>query len=82
VQVLQLRAQLGAQLGVEVGQRLVEQEHGRLAHDGAAHGDALALPARKRARLAVEIGLDLQGARGLGDRRLDLAFGIPWFFSP
>jgi hypothetical protein len=56
VKVLQFGAQLGAQFGVEVRQRLVEEEHGRLAHDGAAHGDALALPARERAGLAVEIG--------------------------
>ncbi len=34
-----------ASCGVEVGERLVEQEHLRLADDGAAHGDALALAA-------------------------------------
>ena len=54
MQVLQLGAQLRAQLGVEVRQGgFVEEEHRRLAHDGAAHGDALALPARKLPRLAV-----------------------------
>jgi hypothetical protein len=45
VQLLDLGAHLHAQLGVEVGQRLVEQEHLRVAHDGAAHGHALALAA-------------------------------------
>ena len=54
MQFLDLGAHLHAQLGVEVGQRLVEQEHLRIAHDGAAHGDALALTAGKLARIAVE----------------------------
>jgi hypothetical protein len=36
VQALDLDAHLGAQLGVEVRQRLVEQEHLRIAHDAAA----------------------------------------------
>ena len=54
VQLLDLGAHLHAQLGVEVGQRLVEQEHLRIAHDRAAHGDALALAAGKLARIAVE----------------------------
>ncbi|MNC94024.1 hypothetical protein D3C83_107820 [compost metagenome] len=45
VQGLQLAAHLHPQLGVQVRQRLVEQEHLRLANDGAAHRHALALPA-------------------------------------
>jgi hypothetical protein len=44
---------LHAQLGVEVRQRLVEQEDLWVAHDGAAHGDALPLTARELARLAI-----------------------------
>jgi hypothetical protein len=40
-------------LGVEVRQRLVEQEGLGLAHDGAAHGDALALTAGERLRGGV-----------------------------
>ncbi len=66
VQLADLGAHLHAQLGVEVRQRLVEQEHLRIAHDGAAHGHPLALSARERARIAVEIGRepeDLGGAR-------------------
>src|SRR6266702_6931589 len=39
VQLLDLGAHRDAQLGVEVRQGLVEQEHLRIAHDGAAHGD-------------------------------------------
>ena len=54
VQRLDLGAHRHAQLGVEVGQRLVEQEHLRVAHDRAAHRDALALAARELARIALE----------------------------
>src|SRR5205823_9355508 len=43
-----------AELRVQVRQRLVHEERLRLAHDRASHGDALALPARKRPGLAVE----------------------------
>ena len=54
VQLLDLGAHLDAQLGVEVGERLVEQEEHRIAHQRPAHGDALPLAAGKLARLAVE----------------------------
>ena len=50
VQPLDLAAHLVAELGVEVGERLVEQEDPRVAHDGAADGDALALAAGELAR--------------------------------
>ena len=63
VQALDLGAHVDAQLGVEVGQRLVEQEDLRVAHQRAAHGDALALAAGELARLAVEQMADLQHAR-------------------
>jgi len=42
------------QFGVEIGERLVEQEHLWIAHDGAADGDTLALAAGKLTRIAVE----------------------------
>ena len=45
VQPAELGPQLHPQLGVEIGERLVEQEGLRVADDGAAHGDALALAA-------------------------------------
>ena len=47
-----LAAHLDAQAGVEVRERLVHEEHGRLAHERPAHGDALALAARELAGLA------------------------------
>ena len=54
MQPLDLAAHLVAELRVEVRQRLVEQEELRVAHDGPADGDALALPAGELARIAVE----------------------------
>ena len=38
-------AHLHAHLGVKIGKRFIEQKDLRLAHEGAAQGDALALPA-------------------------------------
>ena len=60
---------MNAQRRVEVGQRLVEQKRLGIADDGAAHGHALALPARKLARVALEQMREFRrlrhGARGL-----------------
>ena len=56
VQLLELDPHLHAQLGVEVAERLVEQEHLGIAHDGAAQRHALALAAGELARLAVQQG--------------------------
>src|SRR5207245_1503548 len=66
VHLLDLGAHEHAQLRVEVGERLVEQEHLGIAHDGAPHGDALALAARELLRLPVE---QLADAEDAGDRR-------------
>ena len=60
VQLDQLRPHMGAQLGVEIGERLVEQEHLRLAHQRPAERHALLLAAGKLPRLAVEQRLELQ----------------------
>ena len=71
-----LGAHLHAQLGVEVGERLVHQERRRLAHDGPAHRDALALAARELAGLAVEVRLELEDRRRLAHpARRSPAFG-------
>ena len=61
VEFLDLRPHLDAELGVEVGERLVEEEQHRIAHQRAAHGDALPLAAGKLARLAVAEGLRCGG---------------------
>ena len=68
VQLLDLGPHVDAQLGVEVGERLVEQEQRRVAHQRPAHGDALALAAGELARLAVEQRLDLEQCRDALDR--------------
>ncbi|EWS65443.1 hypothetical protein Y695_01300 [Hydrogenophaga sp. T4] len=72
VQFLDLQPGLGAQLGVEVGQRFVEQEDLGLAHDGAAHGHALALTTREFARLARQQVTEFEDAGGLVHTLLDL----------
>src|SRR5215469_6090738 len=54
VQFFDFCAHLHAQFGVEIGQGLVEQKDLRITHDGAAHGDALALPAGKLTRITPE----------------------------
>ena len=57
-----LGAHRHAQFGVEVRQRLVEQEDARLAHDGAADRDALALAAGELRRPALEQRVEPQQA--------------------
>ena len=54
MQAADLDPHLHAQLGIEIGERLVEEKNARLADHRAAHGDALALAARERSRLAIE----------------------------
>ena len=53
MQFLELNAHLHPQLGIKIRQRLVEQEHTGVAHDGAAERHALALAAGELARLAL-----------------------------
>ena len=55
LQLRDLGAHLHPELRVEVRQRLVHEERLRLAHDRAAHRDPLALAARERLRLAVQV---------------------------
>ena len=54
LEVLDLGPGRDPKLGVEVRQRLVHQEHGRFADDGAGQGNSLALAAGELRRLAVE----------------------------
>src|SRR6266702_1552197 len=67
VQFLDFGTHCDAQLGIEVGQRLVEQEHLRIADDGAAHRDALALAARQLPGITVEQRRQRQDFRGAPD---------------
>ncbi len=82
MQFLDLGAHGDAQLGIEVGERFVEKEDLRIAHDRPAHGDALALAAGELARIAVE---KLGEAENLGSRARRAgrcpAFGEPFSIS-
>ena len=74
VQPLELGAHLDAQLGVQVRQRFVEEEALRIAYDGPADRDALALAARKLLGPLPQEVRDAQHLRRflhlLGDDRL------------
>ena len=67
-----LGAGLDAELRVEVRQRLVHQEHRRLADDRPAERDALALAARQLLRLAVEQLLEAEDPGRVVDPLLDV----------
>jgi hypothetical protein len=69
-----LGSHLHPHLGVKVGERLVEKENFRLAHNGASDRDPLPLSARKRFRFAIEQVLDPENAG-----RVDHAFLISVF---
>jgi hypothetical protein len=77
VQARQLDPGLGAQGGVQVRQRLVEQEHGGLAHDGAADRHALALAAGQGLGLALQQVFDLQDGGG-APTRSRISLSAPW----
>jgi hypothetical protein len=82
MQFFDLNAHIHAQLGVEIGQRLIEQEHLRLAHQRPPHGDALALTAGKLARTAFEQVLDLEKLGDFADTRsIRLALSTPAILS-
>ena len=72
MQLADFRPHLHPQLGIQVRQRLVEQKHLRVAHNGAAHRHALALPARKLARIARKIGFQTKDIRRAVDFLCDL----------
>ena len=74
-QLDELGTHLVTKLGIQVGQRLVHQEDLGVTHDGAADGDALALAARERLRLAVEVLGDTQDLGSGANLAVDLVFG-------
>ena len=69
LELLDLVAGRGAQFGVEVGQRLVEQQYGRVAHQRPRQGDALAFAARELARPPVKQMVDAEQLRRPCDLR-------------
>ena len=70
-----LGAHLVTQLGVQIGQRLVHQEHRRVADNGAANGHTLPLAAGQRLGLAVQILGNVQNFRRLTHLAVDLILG-------
>ncbi len=74
VQLLDFSAHLLAQAGVEVGERLVEKESLGLAHNGAAHGNALTLAAGKRFRATFQQRLKAEFGGGRLDGARDFLF--------
>ncbi len=78
MQFLDFRAHRNPQLGVEVGQRLIEQEHLGIAHDGASHGDALALAAGQLPGITIEQRRQSENFGGSLDPLLDfIGAGAP-----
>ena len=77
-----LGAHLHAQFGVEVGERLVEQKYLRVADDGAAHGDTLALAARQLLWPALEQLGDVENAGGGLHPLVDLGLREPFQAQP
>ena len=75
LQLLQLHLQLAPQLGVEGAERLVEQQHRGLEHQGAGQGDALLLPAGELAGLARRVARQLHELQRLADAPPDLGLG-------
>jgi hypothetical protein len=77
VELGDLGAHVDAQFRIEVGQRLVHQEHARLAHHGPPEGDALLLATGQLPRLARQQFLDTQNASDLACRIADFRFDSP-----
>nr|GEX10615.1 hypothetical protein [Tanacetum cinerariifolium] len=75
VQARQFQSGLNAQGSVKVGQRFIEQEDFRVAHDGATDGYALALTARQLLGLAFKQRAEFENARGFVDLFLDFILG-------
>ncbi len=71
VQLRDLGTHAVAQLGIQVGQRLVQQEHRRLAHQRTAQRHALALAAGHRLGQLVHHLGQAQRLRRLGDALVD-----------
>src|SRR5205823_10119920 len=74
VETLDLAPHLIAQLCIEIGQRLVEQEYLRVAHDGSADRHPLPLPARQLSRVALKQRFDTEHLRRAIDPDCNLIF--------
>src|SRR5262249_34190561 len=77
MKVFDLAAHLVTQLGVQIGERLVEKEDPRVAYDGAADSNPLALSARELARITIKELDDAQHLRRTLHAVLDLRLRHP-----
>ena len=75
VQLDDLGTHAGTQLSIQVGQRLIEQEDGRVTNHGTAQRNTLTLTTGQSLRLTVEQVLDLQNLGSLADALVDLVLG-------
>ena len=75
VQLGDLVAHLDAQGGIKVRQRLVEQKRRRIAYDGPADGDPLALAARQVLGPPIKVRVQLQCVRSSVHLRVDFGLG-------
>ena len=75
MELFQFDSHLHAQRGVEIGQRLVEQKYLRIAHDGAAERNALALAPGQLAWLALQQVLDAENVGRVAHPPLDFGAG-------
>src|SRR5206468_10325058 len=66
-----------AQFRVQVRQGLIQEKDLGIPHQGAAQGDALALPAGELARVAIEVSGDAEQLGGPPHPLLDLLAGRP-----
>ena len=67
------RAHLHAQLGVEIGERLIHEEAGGLAHDGTTHGHSLTLATGELTRATVEVVRQFEDVGSLVHSGFDLS---------
>ncbi len=75
VQLDDLGTHAGTQLSIQVGQRLVQQEDGRVTNHCAAQSNTLALTTGQSLRLTVKQVLDLQDLSSLTNALVDLVLG-------
>ncbi len=81
LQLADIDPHLTAQLCVQIAKRFVHQEHRRIAHDRAPHGNPLTLTARQGPWPPVQQILDAQNGGGLFRRVLALGLADPAQFQ-
>ena len=75
LQALDLRAHGNAKLRIQVRKRFIKQEQLGFPHNGAPHGNALALTARKLPRAPIKQFGKAEQFGGLANTALDIVLG-------